>query len=203
MKSVLFLTFAIVGWAGQAQAQYFDKTYSLALDINKPLSNTDFVNQVSARGFKFGYREMINERIFGGIDFTNTTYDSYEPRKTYTSGTSAITTDLYNYAYSYGLTLSFDYFFKIEQKLMPYAGLGVGASYINYSQYFNVYSNKYDSWGVLVRPQAGVIYRLKEDAGWALQAAVHYDYSSAKSQELDLKAFQNMGVQVGVIILNW
>jgi outer membrane protein W len=168
-----------------------------------PLSNTNYVNQVSARGFKFGYREMISEKVFAGVDFTNSTYTRHKPRQTYTNGTSAITTDLFNYAYSYGLTLSGDYFFKTEQRFMPYAGLGVGASYINYRQYFNVYAYQGDGWGVLVRPQAGIIYKLKDDSKWAFQAAVHYDYSSAKNEDLGLEAFNNVGLQVGIIILDW
>lgn len=202
MKLSIF-TIIIIGWVGNLQAQYFDKTYSLALDINKPISNTDYVSQVSARGFKFGYREMISEKLFGGVDFNNTTYNRHKPRQTYYNGTSAITTDVFNYAYSYGLTLSVDYFFKTEQRLMPYAGLGIGASYISYRQYFNVYRNENDSWGVLLRPQGGILFRVKEDSGWAFQAALHYDYSSTKSKDFGLDALHNIGFQVGVIILDW
>ncbi|MEP2667970.1 MAG: hypothetical protein ABJH04_03185 [Cyclobacteriaceae bacterium] len=202
MKNKLFIVI-FLGLIGPLHAQYFDKTYSVALDVNVPLSNTDYVDGVSARGFKLGYREMINERVFGGVDFTNSTYTKYIPRQTYDNGTNAITTDLYNYAYSYGLTLSFDYFFKIEQKLMPYAGLGVGASYLSYRQFYNVYSSQDDNWGVLVRPQGGLLYKLKEDARWAFLAGIHYDYSSAKSKDFGLGAFNNMGVQVGIIMLDW
>jgi len=203
MRLPVLILLVFVGVFGNAQAQYFDKTYSLALDVSAPLSNTNYVNEISARGFRFGYREMISERVFGGIDLNNNTYTRHKPRRTYTNGSSAITTDLFNYAYVYGLTLSGDYFFKTEQRFMPYAGLGVGASYISYRQFFNVYSNQGDSWGVLVKPHGGFIYRLKEDSGWAFQVALHYDYSSAKSEELGLDAFNSIGIQVGVIILDW
>ncbi len=203
MRLLGLIAAGIVGLSGVAQGQYFDKTYSLAWDISVPLSNTNYVNNLSARGFRFGYREMINEKVFGGIDFSNTTYTRHKPRQTYTNGTSAITTDLFNYAYVYGLTLSGDYFFKTEQQFMPYAGFGIGASYISYRQFFNVYSNQGDSWGVLVKPHAGILYRLKENSGWAFQAAIHYDYSSAKSEDLGLDAFNSMGIQVGIIILDW
>ncbi|MFZ1808646.1 MAG: hypothetical protein WAU36_15545 [Cyclobacteriaceae bacterium] len=202
MKKGLFIII-LLGWMSSLKAQYFDKTYAVALDVNVPLSNTDYVNQVSARGFKLGYREMINEKFFGGVDFTNSTYTKHIPRQTYNNGANAITTDLFNYAYSYGLTLSFDYFFNTEKKLMPYAGLGVGASYMSYQQFFNVYSNKNESWGVLVRPQGGFLYKLKEDARWAFLGGIHYDYSSAKSKDFDLGAFNNVGVQVGIIVLEW
>ncbi len=187
----------------QLQAQYFDKTYGISWDINMPISNTVYVDQVSARGFKFGYREMINEKFFGGFDFSNTTFIKHKPRSTYTNGTNAITTDLFNYAYSYGLTLSFDYLLKTEQKFMPYVSLGVGASYISYRQFFNAYSNDDNNWGVLVRPQFGALYKLKDDSKWAFQAAIHYDYSSAKSENLGLDALSALGLQMGIIILDW
>ena len=193
----------ILVWVSPLKAQYFDKTYSVAWDVNMPLNNKDYVNQVSARGFKLGYREMITEKVFGGVDFTNSTYTKHIPRQTYINGTNAITTDLYNYVYNYGLTLSFDYFFTTEKKLMPYAGLGVGASFMSYRQFYNVYSSLDESWGVLVRPQGGVLYKLKEDARWAFLAGIHYDYSSAKSKGFELDAFNNIGLQVGVIMLEW
>lgn len=199
-----FILFILsIGVSEQMHAQYFDKTYSLTWDINKLTSNTDYADNLSARGFRFGYREMISEKVFGGIDFNNTSFTGYLPRRTYYSGSNAITTDLFNYIYSYGLTLSFDYLFDKERKLIPFAGLGIGASYLKYRQYYNVYTNGNESWGVLVRPQAGVLYRIKENASWALQGAVHYDYSSAKSDELGLEAFGSIGLNVGIIILDW
>ena len=193
----------IFGCNSIGYGQYFDKTYSVALDINAPLSNTDYVSQISARGFKLGYREMINDRFFAGFDFNNTSFTKYRPRRTYSNGTGAITTDLFNYTYNYGLVLSGEYYFRVEQRIMPFAGIGVGASYIKYKQFFNVYSNQSDSWGVLVRPQAGVQLRLKDDSKWAFQAALHYDYSSAKNKDFDLGSFSSVGVNVGIIILTW
>lgn len=193
----------MLGLTYPLKAQYFDKTYSVALDINTPLSNTDYIEGISARGFKLGYREMLTERVFGGVDFNNTTYTKYIPRRTYNNATNAITTDVYNYAYSYGLTMSFDYFFNTEKKLMPYTGLGVGASYVSYKQYYNVYSNQDANWGVLLRPQGGIFYRLKEDKKWAFQAGIHYDYSSAKSKDFDLDGLSNVGIQIGIILLEW
>ena len=203
MNKFCFLTLAIIGLSNVSNAQYYDKTYALAIDFNIPVSNTNYVDQISTRGIKLGYREMINERVFGGFDFSNSTYNRHVPRRTYASGTSAITTDLFNYAYSYGLTLAGEYYFRIEKRIMPYAGFGIGASYINYRQFFNVYSNQSDSWGVLIRPHAGVQIRLKENSKWAFQAALHFDYSSAKSADFELKAFTNLGLQVGVIFLSW
>ncbi len=193
----------ILGTCGSGHGQYYDKTYSIALDINAPLSNTDYVSQISARGLRIGYREMINDHFFAGFDFNNSSYTKYKARRTYSSATGAVTTDLFNYTYNYGITLSGEYYFKVEQRFMPYAGIGLGASYIKYKQFFNVYSNQSDSWGVLVRPQAGVQIRLKDESKWAFQAALHYDYSSAKNKDFELGSFSSIGINVGIIMLSW
>lgn len=198
---MIFLT--ILGCYKVSLGQYYDKTYSIALDINVPLSNTDYVNQISARGVKLGYREMINERFFAGLDLSSSSYTLHKPRRTYTNGTSAITTDLFNYQYTYGIAAAGEYYFKIDQRIMPYAGFGLGASYIKYAQFYNVYTNQSDSWGVLLRPHAGVQIRWKDDSKWALQTAIHYDYSSAKSKDFELGSFNSMGIQVGLVFLSW
>lgn len=203
MLRICFLIGTIVGLSSPAFAQYYDKTYSLSWDINAPLSNTDYVDKISSRGFKLGYREMINERIFAGIDFSNTTFTKNKPRKTYTNAANSITTDFFNYTYYYGLALSGEYYFKIERRIMPFAGFGIGASYIKYKQFYNVYANQSDSWGVLVRPHAGIQFRIKDDSKWALQTSLHYDYSSAKNKDFDLGTFHNIGIQVGVVFLTW
>lgn len=184
-----------------ADAQYFEKAYSVGWNINTPLTNKDYVDNVSVRGFRFGYREFINENFSVGVDFNNATFDEHKPRQTFTVPGSSITTDLFNYSYHYGLTLSGEYFFKTEQRLMPFAGVGIGASFIDYQQYFNVYVNESNDWGVLVRPQGGVLYRIKDT--WALQAAVHYDYSSVKAEALGLDAASNLGFLIGVVFLDW
>ncbi|MEZ4973828.1 MAG: hypothetical protein R2820_11000 [Cyclobacteriaceae bacterium] len=199
----ILVTIFLIGFSNVAFGQYFDKIYGFSLDVTTPLSNTEYVDNISARGFRFMYREMISEKFFGGLDLTNSTLTEYKPRQTYTNGSGAITTDLYNYTYNYGATLTFDYFLNTEKKLMPYAGLGVGASFLRFHQYYNVYTSQADSWGVLIRPQVGIFYRLRENSSWAFQAALHYDYSSAKSEELDLGALSVIGMQVGFVILDW
>lgn len=201
MRNLFFII--LMGLSHVVFGQYFDKTYGVSLNVNAPLSNTEYVSNVSARGFRLAYREMINEKLFGGIDLTNSSLTEHKPRQTYTSGSSAITTDIFNYTYNYGATLTIDYLLNTEKKLMPYAGLGVGASFVRYQQYYNVYTSQSDGWGVLIRPQLGVLYRLRENSSWAFQAAFHYDYSSAKSEELALGSFSLIGLQVGFVVLDW
>src|SRR5689334_2996599 len=126
MKKLLI--FAIL-WIGSlnAVAQTYDRFFSVSYDVNQPLSNTDFIGNTSGKGFKLGYREIINEHFLIGVDFNSATFNDYAPRQTYVSETGAFTSDFYRYAYTYGLTLSGDYIFFPDKRFQPFAGLGVGA----------------------------------------------------------------------------
>src|SRR6185369_6227783 len=91
----------------------FDRFYFLSWDNNAPLSNKNFISQPSTLGTKLGFRKRINEedKLWVGGDFGWSVYKQYVPPNTYLDGTQSITTDLYNYAYRYTLSVNLDYFF--------------------------------------------------------------------------------------------
>src|SRR5690606_16209441 len=62
------------------------------------------------------YRKMINDKFAAGFDYTWATYDKYYPTTSFVDGTRTITTDYFNYVYSYGLTLSGQYFLPVNKE---------------------------------------------------------------------------------------
>lgn len=184
----------------------FDHFFFLSWDNNTPLSNPDFISQASSLGTKFGYRKRINDedKLWVGGDFGWAVYKQYIPTQTYTSGTQSVTTDLYNYAYNYSLSLNVDYFFlPMEKVFCPYAGLGLGVAYDKFSQYFNVYGADATTWGFLARPEVGILIGFKENSPWRIKAAYHYDYASNTSTDFGYKNFTNTGFQVGLVKMAW
>jgi outer membrane protein W len=155
---------------------------------------------VAVKGFQFGYHEKINDHFYMGVDFNNMIYSEHTPRQTYYSTTGDLTTDFYKYVVSYGGVLAGEYYFSPDKRLVPFVGLGVGANYNSYSLYYNIYSSKDDGWGVLVRPQAGVIFKLGQKQSWGIIAAVHYDYSTAKSTYFNYSNFNSLGLRVGIVV---
>jgi len=202
MKKILLFAFILIG-SLNAFSQTYDRFFSLSYDVNQPLSNTDFIGNTSGKGFKLGYRQIINEHFLMGVDLNSATFNDYAPRQTYVSETGAFTSDFYRYAYTYGLTLSGDYLFFPDKRFQPFAGLGVGASYIDYTQYYNIFSSSDRPWGVLIRPEAGAIVRLGKYSSWGIQGAIHYDFSSAKSTDFEYNNFMNVGFQIGVVFFSW
>jgi opacity protein-like surface antigen len=197
------IMFAFVFLAGQASAQYFDKMFYIGWVINTPVSNQAFADGVSPRGARLGYREMIGPKTAIGVDFTMATYDKYIPRDTYYSPGSAFTTDFTHIVNTWGATLSGEYMFREEQRLMPYAGLGVGVAYNNYKVFYNIYSDIDNAFGVLVRPRVGAWMRFSERRPWAINLSVHMEYSSAKSEQMGYKYFLNPGFEIGLVHFDW
>lgn len=203
MKRIICLFFLLgMGYVATAQ-YYYDKLYSLSLDVNQPMSNTSFLNSTSVNGGKLGYRSFINERVAIGLGFNWANYKQHEPRQTYPTPTGAITAEYFKDVFLFGLALEGAYYLHPDKQLTPYFGLGVGASNVDYNRYYNIYSDGENAWGVLIRPEVGVFYRVGQNASWGFQAAAHFDYSSAAGKSLNYSNFTNLGLSIGVVYLDW
>jgi hypothetical protein len=198
MKTCIISALMLTTTLAFAQEKYF----YLALDINKPMVNTKWIDAVSAHGFKAGYRGFINPKFSAGIDIGSTTFEQYNPTETHQNGNGAVTTDYFKYIYSYSAVVSGQYNFQIGngETLFPYAGLGLGANNNEYVLYYNIYQDSERSWGFLARPEAGILVKIGRGSFGAM-AAIHYDYSTNKSDKFNYSTFSNVGVQIGVILM--
>lgn len=130
-KGIVLLAFVLVTRLAMSQDRYF----FLALDAHKPLSNTSWINDLSTRGVKIGYRVFINDRFSAGLEISSNAFDQYHPTETVQNATGALTTDYFKYLYSYSATVSGQYYFMAddEERFFPYAGLGLGPTTMNMS----------------------------------------------------------------------
>lgn len=171
----------------------------------KPLSNTEWIEDFSFAGGRIGYRGFIIPNLSAGVDFGWNNFDQYEPTNTRQTGNGAITTDYFHYIYAYSGVVSGQYYFKQEDedRLFPYAGLGLGASTNEYVLYYNIYEDAERSWGFLVRPEIGILFRFTERGSLGIMAAVHYDYSTNKSDKFAYSNFSAIGVQIGLMAMTF
>lgn len=201
-KHILFLLLLFPLFA-EAQENYFYVSWN----GNIPLSGKDYIDNASGRGAKIGYRGFFgrNRNFSAGVDLNWAQYDQYKPKETFQNESGAITTDYFNYIYSYGLTLNSQYYFPLGDKetFFPYVGLGVGVNRNEYTVYYNIYTDTDRVFGFLARPEAGILVRIGERKRVGAMAAVHYDFSTNSSDELDYKNFSTVGFQLGIIFLQW
>jgi outer membrane protein W len=199
MKKIFIVISFFMAGAVQAQRNYFYVNW----DINTPTSSTKWISSTSTSGVRLGYRVFLNnEKISLGLDIGKGTFSQYEPKHTFQSGNGAITTDYFKYIYTFSVAASGQYYFKMgdNDKFYPYAGLGLGANNNDYTMYYNIYKDNDTNWGFLARPEAGIIARVGRTLG--LMAAVHYDYSTNKSDYFEYKNFSAFGVQVGIAVMS-
>jgi hypothetical protein len=201
MRKILLVLLLITAQTGFAQ----DKFFYLTLDVNKPLSNTAWISDGSARGARLGYRAFITPRISAGLDIGWTAFDQYHSVRTIENPTGAFTTDYFNHVYSYSLAVSGQYNFRVgdEETFFPYAGIGLGANTNEYVMYYNIYDDRERLWGFLARPEAGIIIKFGARKSVGAMAAVHFDYSTNKSPRFDYEDFNTVGFQVGLVFVDF
>jgi len=200
MKAILSIVFTLISAALLAQPKYFYVT----LDYNVPLSNKEWISKGSAKGLRIGYRAFITDRVSAGIDLGSASLNEYKPTRTIESATGAITTDYFNYIYSYSAVISGQYNFLVGDgdMIFPYAGLGLGANYNEYLQYYNIYTDGDKAFGFLARPEAGILVRFGTRRSLGAMASVHYNYSTNKNADFGYKNFSTAGFQIGLMFMD-
>jgi hypothetical protein len=202
MMRYIFLLICFVS-SGQLFAQ--EKYFYLALDANKPMSNTQWIEDMTFAGGRIGYRGFIRPNFSAGLDISWSNFDQYEPTSTKQNPTGAITTDYFHYIYAYTGVVSGQYYFKQEDedRFFPYAGLGLGANTNEYVLYYNIYEDAERSWGFLARPEVGILFRFTERGSLGIIAALHYDYSTNKSAKFNYNNFSAIGFQIGLMSMSF
>ena len=201
MRSIFLVAAVLLCTQLLAQEKYF----YLSLDATKPLSNTSWVEDATFAAGKIGYRGFIRPNFSAGLDIGWANFDQYEPTSTKDNPTGAITTDYFHYIYSYSAVVSAQYYFKPEDedRFFPYAGLGLGANTNEYVLYYNIYEDAQRGWGFLARPEIGLLFRFTERSSLGVMAALHFDYSTNKSDKFNYSNFSSIGFQLGLISMSF
>jgi outer membrane protein W len=184
---------------GQDNYLYFAWNYQL------PTSNTAWLDSGSPHGGKLGYRFFVKDnRLSLGVDLNWITFDQYEETRTFQVENGAITTDYFKYIYQYAAVVSAQYYFPVKESkiFFPYAGLGLGANYNDFTLYYNIYDESYPGWGFLARPEAGVVVRFGPYRSLGAIAGVHYDYSTNKNEQFNYSNFSSVGFKLGIVVMS-
>lgn len=201
MRKFIFILLVTFGHVCIAQYRYLYAT----LDFNKPLTNTNWLRDVSSRGARLGYRVFLNEKFSVGLDLHATTYDQYKPAETIQQSNGALTTDYFNYVYNYGAAASGQYYLNVGDgdTFLPYVGLGLGANHNEYVMYYNIYKERDLQWGFLARPEVGLLVKFGGRRSLGALAAIHYDYSTNSTNKFGYNNFSNVGFNLGIVVIEW
>ena len=206
-KLLVFLLVLVLG-AGASNAQemgakssssgfIFDQFFTFAWDVSMPTGDNKFLEDVSFAGGKMEYRKMVGNHLSVGLDLTWNSYKEYFTYQSFhVNSTTDVTTDLYKFNYTLPMAVTIHNYFGNNGKVIPFAGLGVGALYCKPSLFFNIYEIYEENWGFLVRPEVGVLIKTDGDLGILLGA--RYSMSTNKESSFKIDNLQSLDFQLGL-----
>jgi len=172
-----------------------------AWNINMP-ANGDYITKTSLSGGKIEYRHFIrNSHISYGVALDWVSYEQYFPRQTFQKpdGNGAVTSDFVAQVYQVPIVATVHYNFKGGKMVKPYAGIGLGASYMEQSLYYNVYVSDENNWGFVARPELGAL--IKFDESWGAILGANYSIATNKTELINKSSFNSFGFNIGLAVL--
>jgi opacity protein-like surface antigen len=200
MRKYLTIVFVVASFS--SWAQIYSNAFHLGWTTLKPLSDKEFIDKTSSAGLRLGYTKFVNERFGYGFEGSYSTLNDYIPLQTYTYPGGAYTTDFHPYLYYFTLMANAQYYFTQGRFIIPYASVGMGVAFTEYSLFYNAFEDSDSQASFAVRPEIGTIFRFGEYARWGIKVAGSYDYTSSKNEYFELDNFTALGFQVGVVFLN-
>jgi hypothetical protein len=190
------LIFAIVSGLhiNTTAQQYTSLQYTVAVPVN---DLEDYISKISFRGFTFEHQASVNSDIAVGVSVGYNLFYEKKPYDTYYDGTASLSGIQYRYTSSVPVHLSGVYFFQEENRLIPFAGLGIGTTYTLRDTDMGLYRWEEDGWSFSLRPEAGFIYQLKETIG--VKAAARYNAAFKTSELKDQSYFS---FSLGLVFIN-
>lgn len=198
MKRIIF-TFTLIaclsyGTRSNAQESLTTLSYSMGLGVG---NTGDFISKYSWRGFGFEYRYLSQPHVGAGINLGWNTFYQEMPFATYTFETISASGYQFRYLNSFPIMAAGDYYFKPEEKLNPYVGIGLGVQYIVQTVDFGIYRFESDGWPFTFAPEVGVL--IQSPNGPAFNVGIKFMYAVKSS---DLEAQTDLLFNVGLVFGN-
>lgn len=183
---------------GLVNAQSNGKFYLSGMwQFNFPVDNK-YANTGSGWGANIEGFYRFSPKIDGGLFVGWHTNNKYVDRRTYTEGSTAVTSDQYRSLYQLPFGLMVNYNLG-QGKFEPYVGLKLGANHAKFQTYRNTYVNEEDNWGVFISPEIGATYYPFSDKTIGFKASAYYDFASNSYKTFDMDNINNLGFRIGVI----
>jgi len=172
--------------------------FGMYWDINVP-TNGGYLTKTSFAGMKFEYRHFFNDKLSAGLATNWDSYSQYFNRQTYVKqdGNYAVTSDFVAHVYTLPITATAHHYFARKGSFRPYAGVALGAQYMEQQLYYNVYTSSENNWGFVGRPEIGVFIG-PPHMGMGFVLGLSYSYATNKNGITNKDSFQNFGISVGM-----
>ena len=173
-------------------------TFGLLYTISFPTGNTnDYLSKASFRGVTLDFRHQITPEVAAG--FSTGWYTFYERKDydTYSVQGNEVTFSgiQYRYLNSAPLLALVDYYFKPDEAISPFAGLGIGSTYNRATISMGLYEVDIESWHFTLAPEVGVQFTGGIGASGFLSARYNYNFAGS-----DLETQSYISLNIGVLL---
>ncbi|MBQ8471505.1 MAG: outer membrane beta-barrel protein [Alistipes sp.] len=200
LKSIVSAVALFVG-IHSSSAQVLPNSYfNIDWQLGMPLS-TDFADKFSGWGMNFEGGYFLTDAItIGGFINYQTNFEKI-PRQTLTlDNGNALTTSQKHAIFQLPFGVSGRYNWLTDSVFQPYAGMKLGASWVQISSYYYVYKQYTDTWGFYLSPEVGVSIFPRPDMRFGFHAALYYSYSTNSGDLLtySVSGIQSFGFRLGI-----
>jgi hypothetical protein len=171
-------------------------------NINFP-TNTNYLDKTSYAGGRIDYRHFIKHKnVSFGVALDWASYEQYFPSQTFQKpdGNGAVTSDFVAQVYQVPIVATMHFYFRESKLIKPFAGIGLGASYMEQSLYYNVYVSDEFNWGFVARPELGAIIKPSGN-NWGILVGANYSIATNKTELINSDSFKSFGLNVGIVFM--
>lgn len=201
-KIISTIALSSIFLAGMVQGQntpvgsYYSANWNISLPIG------DFSKWISPASF-FGFSATGRYFLIGGfglgwsIGYNN--YYEKVPYETYFFEGGAISASHYNYTYMVPFRMDVFYNYKPAGIISPYLALGIGGNYQENHLLIQDYDLYENTWNFILNPELGAVIRFGEGSSWGVRMGVNYLFTTARTEYYDLKNFQSVNFNLGIV----
>lgn len=176
MKKIFILTLlSVITLAAYSQTNVTALQYSIGFGTG---DMKEFISPASFRGFTVDYRNMVRSDLGVGIDIGwNVFYDEM-PDDVYEYQNITYSGKQWRYSNHFPMLAAVDYYMNPNEKLITFAGLGIGTMYSLQNTDMSAYTFEKDAWHFALRPEIGVIIKAAPGVGLMLASKYYYGFKA-------------------------
>ncbi len=193
----IFLTIALVVAVSFSSLAQGGGIWNFQWVIGFPVGETgDVIDKASLRGFGIDGRGYVTDRLtVGGRAAWQTFYKDYGFVTNEGDGYT-ISGNQRKYINTAPLTVNTHYYFGYGQ-VLPYAGIGIGAYYVNSRSYMGIYYVQEEAWHFGVAPEIGVVVPFGS-SNTGINVALKYNYA-AKTKDTQAVSWVELDIGIAYV----
>jgi len=139
---------------------------------------SDYINEPSFRGFSFGYAKFIKPDLTLGFNVGWNVFYKSKSYDTYNQGTASFSGNQYRTNNTMPIMGNVNYYFKRNEKINTYVGMGLGMVYNRRNTDMYIYTFEEESWNFGFQPELGLEYKVDSKISLTVAGKYYYCFES-------------------------